>query len=159
MKERPSWDEYFLKILHATQERATCDRGRSAAVIVKENHIICTGYVGSPRGMPHCDEAGHDFIESYDKMSDGKTELKKHCIRTIHAEVNAICQAARLGIPIEGCDIYTTMVPCTVCAKMLINVGIKRVIAENEYQSSGESKYLFSKAKLELKVLNDNTLY
>ena len=99
---RRTWDEYFIGILHAAQERATCDRGRCAAVIVRDNQMLTTGYVGSPVGVEHCDDAGHEFIESYEKNAAGEIEARKHCVRTIHAEQNAICQAAKLGVSLEG---------------------------------------------------------
>ncbi|OQY29938.1 MAG: hypothetical protein B6244_01375 [Candidatus Cloacimonetes bacterium 4572_55] len=152
---RKSWDEYFLEILHAAQKRATCDRGKAAAVIVKENHILATGYVGSPSGIIHCDEIGHEFIESYEKSHDmNEIVLKQHCIRTVHAEQNAICQAARFGIPIDKATIYCTMFPCYTCAKMLINVGIVEVIAEFDYQSSQLSKQIFNKIGVSYRIIS-----
>ena len=157
--KRQTWDEYFIEILHATQERATCDRGRAAAVIVKDNHVLCTGYVGSPSGAPHCIEDDHQFIESYEKNDDDEIVLKKHCVRTVHAEQNAICQAAKFGIPISGAKIYCTMFPCYTCAKMLINVGIKEVIAEYAYQSGDLSRESFQEAGVKFRVLNEKTLY
>ncbi len=156
---RKSWDEYFIQILHSTQERATCDRGRSGAIIVKDNHILCTGYVGSPSGVTHCDDDGHEFIESYEKNEQGEIVLKKHCIRTVHAEQNAICQAARFGIPIAGAKMYCTMFPCYTCAKMLVNVGIAEVIAEYDYQSSERSKHILDLAGISWTILNTGSLY
>lgn len=156
---RKSWNDYFIEILHATQERATCDRGRAAAIIVKDNHILCTGYVGSPAGLAHCLEDGHEFIESYEKAENGEIVLNQHCIRTVHAEQNAICQAAKFGISINGAKIYCTMFPCYVCAKLLINVGIAEVIAEYAYQSSERSKSIFDKRGVVYRILHDRALY
>ena len=89
---RPSWDEYFIEVSKAVAKRATCDRGRSSCVIAKNKQILCTGYVGSPAGLPHCDEVGHQFKQT--THEDGT--VTNHCVRTIHAEQNAICQAAKL---------------------------------------------------------------
>lgn len=157
--QRKSWDEYFLEILNATRNRATCNRGKSGAIIVRDNHILATGYVGSPSGIEHCDEVDHEFIESYEK--DPLSEeilLKKHCIRTVHAEQNAICQAAKLGVAIAGAKMYCTMFPCYTCAKMLVNVGIAEIIAEYDYQSSGRSKEIFNKVGVRYRIINPNHL-
>jgi len=153
---RKTWDEYFIDILHSTQERATCDRGRSAALLVKDNHILSTGYVGSPAGIDHCSEVGHEFIDSYEKNDDGEIELRKHCVRTVHAEQNAISQAAKFGISVDGSTLYCTMFPCYTCAKMLVNVGIARVIAEYDYQSSEKSKKLFDTLNIPYSILHKN---
>ena len=152
---RKSWDEYFLEILNAARNRATCDRGMSGCVIVKNNHILATGYVGSPSGIDHCSDVGHEFVESYEKdAATNEIVLKKHCVRTVHAEQNAICQAAKLGIAIEGAKIYCTMFPCYVCAKMIVNVGIKEVIAEYDYQSSNRSKQIFETVGIKFRIIN-----
>ncbi|MCF7802805.1 MAG: dCMP deaminase family protein [Candidatus Marinimicrobia bacterium] len=152
---RKSWDEYFIDILHSARERATCDRGRSAALLVKNNHILSTGYVGSPAGIDHCSEVGHEFIDSYEKNDAGEIELRQHCVRTVHAEQNAISQAAKFGIAVEGATLYCTMFPCYTCAKMLVNVGINRIIAEFDYQSSEKSKILFNQLQIPYFVLNE----
>jgi len=111
--ERLSWDDYFLKeIVPAVAKRATCDRGRSGAIIVKDKRILTTGYVGSPSGLPHCDDVGHLIHEVIDENG----VKSKHCVRTLHAEENAILQAAKFGISIEGATIYCSMVPCFRCA-------------------------------------------
>lgn len=147
---RPSWDEYFMKICQVVASRATCDRGRSGCVIVRDKQILTTGYVGSPIGLPHCDEIGHQFNSVIHE--DG--HQSQHCIRTTHAEQNAICQAAKLGISLNGATLYCKMTPCYVCAKMIINVGIKRVVCEKDYHASALSKEIFDKAGIELKILN-----
>lgn len=146
---RPSWDEYFINISRVVAERATCDRGRSGCVIAKDKQILVTGYVGSPKGLPHCDEVGHQFEDTIHE--DGVT--RKHCIRTTHAEQNAICQAAKIGVAINGATLYCKMEPCPVCAKMIINSGIKRVVCEKRYQSGAQS--LLEQAGVEVDVLNE----
>jgi dCMP deaminase len=143
---RPSWDEYFLEIMTALSRRATCDRGRSACVFVKDKQILVTGYVGSPVGFPHCDEVGHDLRKSFDE--DGTISL--HCVRTIHAEQNAICQAAKRGVPIDGSTVYVQMTPCRVCAMLLINSGVKKVYALRKYHTGKESEKMLKKAGIKL---------
>lgn len=148
---RPSWDEYFIEVSHIVATRSTCDRGRSGCVIVKDHQILTTGYVGSPKGLEHCDDIGHFFK----KTIHDKGEITNHCVRTIHAEQNAICQAAKLGIPLEGATIYVKMEPCSVCAKMIINCGIKRVVCDKHYHAAQDTIDLFKKTKIELEVLHD----
>jgi len=123
---RPSWDEYFIKLVDEVAQRATCDRGKSGCIIVKDKRILCSGYVGSPPGFSHCDEVGHLLKTVVD---DNGTE-RQHCMRTIHAEQNAICQAAKYGLSLEGTTLYCTMEPCRVCAMLIISVGVKRVVAK-----------------------------
>ncbi len=151
---RTSWNEYFIEILHAAQKRATCDRGRSAALLVKENHLLSTGYVGSAAGVAHCSEIGHEFIDSYEKNDEGNIELRQHCVRTVHAEQNAIFQAAKFGIAVQDATMYSTMFPCYACAKMLVNVGVVHVIAEYDYQSSERSKELFDEVEIEYTIIH-----
>ena len=112
---RPTWDEYFMELVDATSKRATCDRGKCACLIVSEAHeILATGYVGSVRGMPHCDDVGHQM--------EGD-----HCVATVHAEANAIIQAAKNGVRIDGAELYTTASPCWPCFKLVANSGIRRL--------------------------------
>lgn len=151
---RPSWDEYFMEVMHALAKRATCDRGRTACVIVKDNQILCSGYVGSPPGLPHCDEVGH--LMKAVTHDDGTTT--NHCMRTIHAEQNAICQAAKRGISIEGATIYCKIAPCRTCAMLLIACGIKRVVAEYRYQVGGEGEEMMKKVGIEIKYIHDETM-
>ncbi len=150
MDKRPSWDDYFMEITRTVARRSTCDRGRSGALIVKNKRILTTGYVGAPAGLPHCDEVGHQLREVLHE--DGTRS--KHCLRTVHAEQNAIVQAARFGISIEGATIYCTMTPCYTCAKMIINAGIKRVVCEKDYHASRDTKEIFKKAGIELVIKN-----
>jgi dCMP deaminase len=147
---RPSWDEYFIEISKSVAKRATCNRGRSGCVIAKDKQILVTGYVGAPKGLPHCDEAGHQFKKTIHE--DGR--ITEHCVRTTHAEQNAICQAAKNGISIDGATLYCKMTPCNVCAKMIINSGIKRVVTEKDYQASEDSKKMFKEAGIKLEILN-----
>lgn len=147
---RPKWDEYFIGISQMVASRATCDRGRSGAVTVLDRHILTTGYVGSPAGLPHCDEVGHLFKKTIHENG----EITNHCVRTAHAEQNAICHAARLGVPLEGATLYCKMVPCINCAKMIINCGMVRVVCEKDYHAAKETKQMFKKAKIKLEILN-----
>lgn len=130
MRERKSWDEYFMEIAKVVATRATCDRKHVGAVIVRNRTILSTGYNGSIRGLPHCDEVGHT-------MENG------HCIATIHAEANAILQAAKNGVAIDGADIYITASPCWPCFKMIANSGIKRIVFGEFYRD----ERVFSVAK------------
>jgi len=143
---RPSWDEYFTDIMLAASRRATCDRGRASCVFVKDKQILVTGYVGSPVGFPHCDDVGHDLRKSFNE--DGT--ISQHCVRTVHAEQNAICQAARRGVPIDGSTVYVNMTPCRICAMLLINCGVKRVYALRKYHAGSESEKMFKKAGIKL---------
>ena len=151
---RPSWDEYFLKIMDVVALRATCDRGRSGCVIVRDNQILVTGYVGSPRGLFHCDDVGH-LLKNVLK-DDGS--VSQHCVRTVHAEQNAITQAARLGISIKDSTLYCRMEPCSVCAMLIINCGIKRVVCEKRYHAAQETREMFKQAGIELVVLIDEEM-
>jgi dCMP deaminase len=151
--KRPSWDEYFIEVTRTAAKRATCDRGKNAAVIVKDKRILCTGYVGSPAGIEHCDDVGHEMVEVCGDNGNGKKSM--HCIRTSHAEQNAICQAAKFGTSIDGATLYCKMEPCYTCAKMIINSGIKRVVAEKKYHAAERTRDVFKKAGVKLEYLND----
>ena len=144
--ERPSWDDYFLELANAASNRATCDRGKSGCVIVRDKQVLATGYVGSPAGLPHCDDVGHLMK----KVIQENGEISEHCLRTVHSEQNAICQAAKRGIAIEGATIYTRMTPCRTCAMLLINCGIERVVCERKYQLAEESEQLLAEAGVKL---------
>ena len=119
--ERASWDEYFMDIAVVVARRSTCPRKNVGSVIVRDKTILSTGYNGSVRGLPHCDEVGH-------MMVDG------HCVRTIHAEVNAIIQAAKNGSRIDGASIYVTASPCWSCFKMLANAGVVEIYYHEFYR-------------------------
>ena len=148
---RPSWDEYFMEIANTVSKRATCDRGRSGCVIVRDRQILVSGYVGSPVGMPHCDDVGHQF-----KMTIHEDGTKtQHCVRTVHAEQNAICQAAKRGIALEGATLYCRMTPCRVCAMLIINCGISRVVCEKKYHNGAESEEMFKMAGVQLEFFSE----
>ena len=148
--KRKSWDEYFLQLVELVGTRGTCDRGRSGCVIAKDKRIIATGYVGSPMGTHHCDEVGHEF---HTVVENGKKS--EHCIRTTHAEQNAIVNAARFGASIDGSTLYCHMTPCYTCAKMIINAGIKRVVCNKDYHKGQRSKAIFKEANIEYKLSNN----
>lgn len=122
-KSRASWDEYFMSIAQVVATRATCPRKYVGSVIVRNRTILSTGYNGSIRGMPHCSDVGH-------MMEDG------HCVATIHAEANAIIQAARNGVRIEGATTYVTASPCWICFKQLANAGIERICFGEFYRDN-----------------------
>jgi len=120
-RQRASWDEYFMKIAMQAATRSTCDRKHVGAVIVRDKTVLSTGYNGSIRGLPHCDDVGH-MMEN------------DHCVATVHAEANAIIQAARHGTAIDGADIYITASPCWNCFKLIANSGIKRIFYREFYR-------------------------
>ncbi len=150
---RPSWDQYFMSIAEIVGTRGTCDRGRAGCVIVRDRRILCTGYVGSPMGLNHCDDVGHEMqtVINEDRTSS------RHCIRTSHFELNAIANAARLGIKLEGGTLYCHMTPCYTCAKILINAGIKRVVCKMDYHAGQRSKEIFDEAGVVFELLNNKT--
>ncbi|HKM28214.1 MAG TPA: cytidine/deoxycytidylate deaminase family protein [Anaerovoracaceae bacterium] len=129
MMNRPSWDEYFMEMAELTAQRSTCLRRNVGAVIVKDRHIVATGYNGAPRGVAHCEEKGGCLREQLNIPSGQRHEL----CRALHAEQNAIIQAATLGVSIEGASIYITHQPCVICAKMIINAGINRIVVKEGY--------------------------
>lgn len=151
---RPSWDEYFMEIAKTVSKRATCDRGRSGCVIARDKQLLVTGYVGSPIGLPHCDEVGHQFKQMIHE--DG--HVTNHCVRTVHAEQNAICQAAKLGIALTGSTLYCRMTPCRTCAMLIINCGIVRVVCEKKYHAGAESEAMFAEAGLKLEYVDEEIL-
>jgi dCMP deaminase len=120
-RERASWDEYFMNIAREVATRSTCERKHVGAVIVRDKTILSTGYNGSVRGLPHCDDEGH-------MMEDG------HCVRTIHAETNAIIQAAKNGTAIDAATIYVTASPCWPCFKTIANAGITKIVFGEFYR-------------------------
>lgn len=150
---RPTWDEYFMTVMDAISKRATCGRGRSGCVIARDRQLLVTGYVGSPRGLAHCDEVGH-LIKKVIHVDEGN-RVTEHCVRTVHAEQNAICQAARLGVPLEGGTLYCRMTPCRTCAMLIINCGIERVVCERKYHAGRESEAMFAEAGVRLEYFHD----
>ena len=180
---RPSWDDYFFEVVDSVSKRATCDRGRSGCVIVRNNQILSTGYVGSIPGFQHCDDGGHIFeqrrkiINAVDIKNNQTTmpdkpenfefdhasmqyigPVSEHCIRTIHAEQNAICQAARNGVSIINSTIYCRMTPCRTCAMLIISSGIISIKCENKYHAGEESETMFEQAGVKVTFRNNETL-
>ena len=141
-----------MEICDTVAKRATCGRGRSGCVIAKDNRILVTGYVGSPAGLPHCDEVGHQLKQMIHE--DGS--VTQHCVRTVHAEQNAICQAAKRGISIDGATVYCKMTPCRTCAMLIINCGIKRVVCEKHYHDEEDSMKMFAEAGIKIEHLEDS---
>lgn len=133
---RPTWDEYFLKLAMLASERATCPRMHCGCVLVKDRHVLATGYNGSLPGAAHC-------------YTDGCLIVDGHCVRTNHAEINAICQATRHGVNLMAAMAYVTNMPCTACAKALIAAGINRVVVFSEYHDTLAERF-FSESRVEL---------
>jgi len=150
MKERLDWHNYFMNIAKMVAERSTCNRAKIGAVIVKDRSIISTGYNGAPAGLPHCTDVGCLVYTSINP--DGEEE--QNCFRTIHAEINAIAQAAKHGVSIDGADIYITASPCYHCLKVLINVGIKNIYYLKPYKIE-KIKELLELSKVNLIQINE----
>jgi len=149
--ERPSWDQYFMEMAELTAKRSTCLRRQVGAVIVQEKHIIATGYNGAPKGVPHCAEKGGCIREKRGIPSGERHEL----CRALHAEQNAIIQAATLAQSIEGATMYITNQPCIICAKMIINAGIKRIVVKEGYPDDLAVEML-AEAGLKIVMLGDD---
>ena len=139
--ERVSWGTYFMNIAKEVATRSTCDRKYVGAVIVREKTILSTGYNGSIKGLPHCDEAGHEMVDD-------------HCVRTTHAEANAIVQAAKNGVQINQSEIYVTASPCYNCFKLIANAGIKTIYYGEFYREDRILKHA-KEAGIELVSLED----
>ena len=134
---RPDWDSYFMKIAAAVSERSTCDRALVGCVLVLDKRILTSGFNGSPAGQDHCDEIGH-------LMVDG------HCVRTIHAETNAIIQAALHGVSTRDATCYVTHLPCINCTKALINAGITRIVYGEVYRTDENAVSFLEAAAIEM---------
>lgn len=126
---RPSWDEYFMKITELVATRSTCIRRSVGCIVVRNKRILTTGYNGPPEGIEHCESRGGCMRDKLNIPSGERMELS----RAIHAEQNAIIQAARMGMSIEDSTVYVTTHPCFTCSKMLINAGIKKIIYREGY--------------------------
>lgn len=137
---RPSWDHYFMRIAQDVALRSTCDRAKVGAVLVREKHIISTGYNGSPAGLDHCDVVGHLMVEG-------------HCVRTVHAEVNAIVQAAVFGLATKDAVCYVTHFPCLNCSKTLINAKISKLVYQEAYRIDPIALEFFEKAGIQVEQL------
>lgn len=137
--KRQSFDEYFLDVAEKVATRSTCNRKHVGAVIVRDRSILATGYNGSIRGMPHCDDVGHLMVND-------------HCIRTVHAEANAIAQAARNGVRIEGATIYVTALPCFDCFKLIANACVNRIVYDEFYRGEQWDEILATCEKLDIQL-------
>ncbi|HAP34938.1 MAG TPA: deaminase [Bacteroidetes bacterium] len=126
--QRISWHEYFMNIAEQVATRSTCSRKHVGAVIVRDRTILSTGYNGSLRGAPHCDEVGHDLEND-------------HCVRTVHAEANAVAQSAKHGIRIDQAEIYVTASPCLTCFKLIANSGITKIYYKEFYRDERITEY------------------
>ncbi|MGB9812796.1 MAG: deoxycytidylate deaminase [Thermovenabulum sp.] len=147
---RPSWDSYFMEIAEVVSKRSTCLRRQVGAVIVKDKHIVATGYNGAPSGLLHCEEVGC----LREKLGVPSGERHELC-RGLHAEQNAIIQAAALGSSIKDSTIYVTTQPCALCAKMIINAGIKRIVFKGEYPDEFAVN-LLKEAKITFEKYDEN---
>lgn len=136
---RPTWDNYFMDMARMAATRSTCDRAQIGCVLVRDNRILTSGYNGSVSGLDHCDDVGHLIVNG-------------HCVRTLHAEQNAIIQAAMHGVAIKGATAYVTHFPCILCAKMLINVGVWRVVYLHDY-ANGRGDDFFKSARIQIEQL------
>ena len=165
--DRLSWIDYFMLVVDAISQRSTCDRGKPGCVFTKNNQILATGYAGAPPGFPHCSEVGHqmeehiqykdqvfpiDVILNSNYIFKERYEKKptQHCVRTLHAENNAIIQAAKRGIALEGSTVYVSFTPCERCAMMLVSIGVEKVICKKLYHKAAESIEIFKRANIEI---------
>ena len=145
--KRPTWDEYFLSIAKLVATRSTCLRRQVGAVVVKSKQILATGYNGAPSGLEHCDKIG--CLRNELKIPSGE---RHELCRALHAEQNAFLQAARHGISVDGATLYITNQPCSICAKMIINAGITKIIIDGGYPDEFAKKFL-KDARVELVVI------
>ncbi len=147
MSKRPSWDEYFLRITKEVAQRSTCLRRQVGALLVLDKHILTTGYNGAPSGLPHCLEIG--CLREQLKVPPGE---RHELCRGLHAEMNALLQASQCGVKISGATLYTTTYPCSLCAKMLVNTGIKRIVTLTDYPDA-LAKEILSAAKVKVEIV------
>ena len=153
MTERPSYDEYFMEMAHLVAKRSTCLRRNVGAILVKDKHILSTGYNGAPKGLEHCSEVGC-LRKELGILSGERHEI----CRGLHAEQNAIIQAAVFGISIKNSVLYCTNTPCVVCAKMLINAGVKEIVYSGGYPDD-LAKKMISESKIKIRNFdNKNTM-
>ena len=140
-RQRPSWDRYFMDIAHVAATRSNCSRRQVAAVLVRDRQVVSTGYNGTPRGVKNCSDGGCPRCNSNIPSGEGL-----HQCLCSHAEENAIVQAAYNGIAVKGCTLYTTFSPCLLCAKMIINAGIREVVYNESYSIDGTSRRILAEA-------------
>ena len=148
MDERPSYEEYFMEMAHVVAKRSTCLRRRVGAILVKDKHILSTGYNGAPKGLKHCSETG--CLRADHHIPSGE---RHEICRGLHAEQNAIIQAAVFGISIKDAVLYCTNTPCIVCAKMLINAGIKEIVFSGGYPDD-LAKNILAESKIKIRNIN-----
>lgn len=144
--KRPSWDTYFLEIARLVAKRSTCQRRQVGAVIVKDKRILTTGYNGAPSGLKHCEDTG--CLREKLKIPSGE---RHELCRALHAEMNAMLQAALYGISLGGSMMYCTNHPCVICAKMIVNAGIKRIVILSSYPDKF-AKDILRSAKIEVVI-------
>ena len=150
--KRPTWDEYFLKTAHLVSQRSTCLRRQVGAVLVKDKRILATGYNGAPCGLAHCEDTGC----LREKLGVPSGERHELC-RGLHAEQNVLLQAALHGVSVAGSSLYITNAPCSICAKMIINAGIKEIIYEGNYPDEMALDFL-KEAAIQLKKVTAETV-
>lgn len=148
---RPSWDEYFVRISQEVATRSTCLRRHVGAVLVREKRLLCTGYNGVPMGLSHCSDRGCPRAAKGVASGTGW-----EICRGLHAEMNALLQAAIYGIVVGGATIYTTSFPCSLCAKMLINTGIERIVAVGDYPDE-LAKEMLAEAGVVVEMFDEET--
>jgi len=144
---RPTYDEYFMKMTQVVSTRSTCLRRNVGAILVKNKHLLSTGYNGAPKGLKHCSEVGC----LREKLNVRPGERHELC-RGLHAEQNAIIQASVFGVSIDGATLYCTVAPCSVCAKMLINAGIKEIVYQDSYPDD-LAQQMLTEAKIKVRKL------
>lgn len=149
--KRPSWDEYFLEVANLVSKRTTCLRRRVGAVLVKDKKILATGYNGAPSGLKHCIDIG--CLREKLKIPSGQ---RQELCRGLHAEQNVLLQAALYGISTKGSILYITNQPCVICAKMLINAGIKEIVISAGYPDKLARKFL-KEAKIKIRTIRDRS--
>jgi dCMP deaminase len=148
MGKRPTYDKYFMEMAHVVAKRSTCLRRKVGAILVKDKHILSTGYNGAPKGLAHCEEVG--CLREKLKVPSGK---RHELCRGLHAEQNAIIQAAVFGVSIKNSVLYCTNTPCVVCVKMLINAGVNEVVYSGDYPDELAKKML-SESKIKIRNYN-----
>jgi len=148
-KNRPSWDEYFMQVAHLVKNRSTCLRRKVGAVLIKDKQVLATGYNGAPMGVKHCSET--TCLRKKLKIPSGE---RHEICRGLHAEQNVLLQAARHGVPVKDSVLYITNVPCSICAKMIINAGIRTVVFSDNYPDD-MTKELLEEAKVKLVKYNN----
>ncbi len=152
ISERPGWDAYFIEIAHVVKRRSNCSRRQVAAIIVRDRRVISTGYNGTPRGIRNCHEGGCPRCAGEAVSGTALTE----CICS-HAEENAIVQAAYHGVSVRDGTLYCTISPCLMCAKMIINAGIREVVYEGEYAMQNQTRALFDEGGILYRRLDGGT--